>query len=350
MTIKKSVESFWKVFLSERKNLEKAIDTNDEKELNEIKRLLQAHLDEAAGCDFLIESNSPGFYELSFNPSSDKNAQYICALLKKLAPESIDDTWFVNSYLMPLSEKAYNTVIKIEDKDYTSDDFYVAYTIDNQTKTFDITLFFEGFAHIDENKRNAIANQMLELFIGELEIEARINHVDLSFSEPTGTNIVTLTNFYEVICDVVFDREWTEYHEPTNIYMAYKVNEELTSLEVRKDMKMVVTTHPLLFEELQNGVYEQFYEIFDKGGEYGFIYFEPVMKKEEVALFRQKLDKQINELLYPIGIAKTIGGAIGLKYAYIDLVVFDPDAIDKAIEKINSALNLNLKYLSFVEV
>ena len=45
--------------------------------------------------------------------------------------------------------------------------------------------------------------------------------------------------------------------------------------------------------------------------------------------------KEINDLLYPMSIARTMGGAIGMYYSYIDLAVFDRDGFAIALEKIN---------------
>ena len=39
-------------------------------------------------------------------------------------------------------------------------------------------------------------------------------------------------------------------------------------------------------------------------------------------------EKEINDLLYPMSIARTMGGAIGMYYSYIDLAVFDRDGFD----------------------
>ena len=57
--------------------------------------------------------------------------------------------------------------------------------------------------------------------------------------------------------------------------------------------------------------------------EFGYLYYEHSDRKEEEAMLRAQLEKQLHELLYPLGFARTIGGAFGTKYAYIDVAVFD---------------------------
>ena len=68
---------------------------------------------------------------------------------------------------------------------------------------------------------------MLELFLGELELEARIASVTavdkpLSDSE----NFCLLPKLLRGCLRHRHRPEWLEYREPTNIYMAYKINEE----------------------------------------------------------------------------------------------------------------------------
>ena len=69
------------------------------------------------------------------------------------------------------------------------------------------------------------------------------------------------------------------------------------------------------------------------------------MKK---ALVRQQLEKEINDLLYPMSIARTMGGAIGMYYSYIDLAVFDRDGF-ACIGKINEKMKFKIYYHSFLE-
>lgn len=59
------------------------------------------------------------------------------------------------------------------------------------------------------------------------------------------------------------------------------------------------------------------------------------------------MEKQIHELLYPLGIARTMGGAYGSKYAYIDVAVFDKDLFYQALEKINQQLPIQFTYRAF---
>ena len=76
----------------------------------------------------------------------------------------------------------------------------------------------------------------------------------------------------------------------------------------------------------------------------GYIYDD-----EKEALLRQQLEKQMNELLYDMSIARTMGGAVGVHYSYIDVAVFDVDGFDIVLEKIQEKMSFKLYYRSYLE-
>ena len=117
---------------------------------------------------------------------------------------------------------------------------------------------------------------------------------------------------------------------------------------LRNDRKLIVTTNAPLQEELMrkdDGMCRDFLAL---GGEYGFLYYEVLYEDEKEALVRQQLEKEINDLLYPMSIARTMGGAVGEYYSYIDIAVFDKDGFMIALEKINEHMNFKIYYKSFL--
>ena len=79
------------------------------------------------------------------------------------------------------------------------------------------------------------------------------------------------------------------------------------------------------------------------------MYFEKLYEDEKEALVRQQLEKEINDLLYDISIARTMGGAVGVYYSYIDVAVFDIDGFKIALEKINEKMSFKIYYRSFLQ-
>lgn len=348
MSIRKQAMRFWKIFLEEKRNLETALLNHNEQEIQEIKKILGTYFEELCNCELEVEEED-GVFELLLFPEQEKNAQIICSLLKQIAPPEVKQNWVIHACLPPLSKKALSTIVRIKEQDYGSDQFVVYYEIDDEGHFVDVKLYCDAFAHLDPNKATEIGLYMLQLNIGEIALEGYINVINVVDEKPTQEKACSLSSFFEVLLDIIEEKEWTMYEDVTSIYRAYHLSEEKIEETLRKDMKMIVTMHPLLMNEYLNDEYFIYHQFFDLGGEYGYLYYENEVKSAGDAYVRQTLEKNIHELLYPLGIARTIGGAIGTKYAYIDLAIFDKEAFLKALPKINNKLDVKLAYKSYEE-
>ena len=129
----------------------------------------------------------------------------------------------------------------------------------------------------------------------------------------------------------------------------YQPIKEIADDSLRKDMKYIFTTHPLLIEESISQQHDVVADLKAKDGEFGYIYYLNPFHSKEDALLRQNLSKQLDEQMTKIGVAKVIGGAIGKSYAYIDWIVYDTKAFKKALQDLQGKLseNLTLHYQPF---
>ena len=349
MNSKHRVQSFWSYFLTIQEPLEAALRAQDQHEYKHLLNDINEHLKSVCGCKLEVELSETGFFEMTFATGGDKTAQLCSALLKKDAPKELSENWIINAFRPPLSERALNSYLQIQDKTVRGADFKVYYTIDDESKTVELKVYCEALLSLSDTQRENIVAYMLELFIGELELEARISRVEILEEESDEENVCLLPNLYEDLCDIIVDQEWMEYHDPLSIYMAYKLDEKPVSETLRRDMKLIVTTNPQLQEGVLNKEYATCKDFADKGGEYGYLYYEKLYEDEKEALVRQQLEKEINDLLYPMSIARTMGGAIGIYYSYIDVAVFDRDGFGIALEKINEKMKFKIYYHSFLE-
>ena len=348
MNSKHRIQNFWKSFMLVKADLQKAMKEENIAEYSHILKDLNEKLKTVCACGMEIEMSDTGFYEMTFDTAGNKTAQLCAALLKKDAPKELAEDWIINSYRQPLSNKAMHTVLDIQGKSYTGADFKVYYTIEDALGTLSLKVYCEGLKELAQERKESIVAYMLELFIGELEFEARISHVDILDAPCDEENVCLLPNLYEDICDIIIDKDWVEYHDPLSIYTAYKLDEKPVSETLRNDRKLIVTTNAPLQEELvrkEDGMCRDFLAL---GGEYGFLYYEVLYEDEKEALVRQQLEKEINDLLYPMSIARTMGGAVGEYYSYIDIAVFDKDGFMIALEKINEHMNFKIYYKSFL--
>lgn len=348
MNTKHRVQNFWKYFMTERKGLENALREGDTQEISHCIKDINEQLRDVCGCKMEIEMSDTQFFEMTFDTAGNKTAQYVSALLQKDAPEELREDWIINAYRQPLSEKAIHSVLEIDGVQYSGADFKVYYHILEESKTLSLQIYCEGLLKLDDERKQSIVSYMLELFLGELEYEARISHVEILKSDIDEEDVCLLPNLYEDLCDIIVEREWMEYHDPLSIYQAYKLDEKPTSETLRNDRKLIVTTNPQLQEELLNKEYDSCKDFAQLGGEYGFLYYEVLYHDEKEALLRQQVEKEINDLLYPMSIARTMGGAVGEYYSYLDLAIFDMDGFQIALKKINEKMTFNLHYKAFL--
>lgn len=350
MYLKHRVKNFWIYFMNMKEELEDALKNHEMHEISHYTQDLNEHLKTVSACGIEVEMSETGFFEMTFTTQGNKNSQFASALLKKDAPASLHEDWIINAVRPPLSEKAMHTVLRIKDKEIKGSDIQVFYTINDATKSIDLKIYCEALSLLDESRKENLVAYMLELFLGELEFEARVSSVEIiDQPDDEAENFCLLPNLYEDLCDIIVDQDWVEYHDPLSIYMAYKLDEKPVSETLRKDMKLIITTNPQLQEEVLSNTFDLCKEFNDCGGEYGYLYFEKLYEDEKEALVRQQLEKEVNDLLYDMSIARTMGGAVGIYYSYIDVAVFDLDAFNIALEKINEKLSFKVYYQPFLK-
>ena len=76
----------------------------------------------------------------------------------------------------------------------------------------ELKVYCAALQGLEETNKESIVAYMLELFIGELEFEARISRVEILDAEIDEENVCLLPNLYEDLCDIIIDQEWMEYH------------------------------------------------------------------------------------------------------------------------------------------
>ncbi|MEG0290163.1 MAG: hypothetical protein RR520_00630 [Erysipelotrichaceae bacterium] len=347
--LRNRIVEFWQEFKKIQGRLEIAIREENHPLIHDIIEPLNDQALKLFGCRFIVDEEDD-FFELTFDTGGNKTIQYICDAIKHNAPQSLLENWIVNSYIHPCSHRAAHMSLSVKDIEYSGLDFKVYYTIDDNIKALHLKVYSPAFKDMEERRQKQITGYMLQLFVGELEMEARIASVEVIQKECDDENVVLLPNLYEDICDIIVDKDWHEYHDPTQIYSVYKLNEEVKGSGVRKDMLVVATSNPILFEEIQNNEFDSCQDLKDKEGEYGYIYYEHAKDGEAIALLNSQLEKEIHELLYPLTIARTIGSAIGTVYCYIELAIFDKPAFLEALKKMNEKLNLDLYYRNFMDL
>lgn len=360
MSVKTKIKHFWDRFEKEEAAIRLAFAKDEHIEL--VESIKSYAFDEFA---LNMDITSDGeFCELSFFPEQDATLQIIAQALKDFAPKSLVDFWIINAYRQPMDDKVFHAYLPMEGKEYDYRSFVVDMIVDEESKMVALQVKGECFAFLEEEQRKQVAEEFVRYFIGDLYTRAYVASIDtevvaavhpMPFDiEAVGEHMeeqrpyknIAIDQLFELLAYLVDTYEWPTYQKLTEIYHAFKVSEDAIVENVRQDMVVISTIHAELVQEQLANATDLASGFFDLGGEFGYFYFENRHEGEHNAIFRQTLAKQLDELLYPLQVAKTIGGAIGLQYSYIDLAIFDRILFQKVLAKIQERLSIEIHYHS----
>lgn len=351
MSVLSNIKDFWSRFEDVQDDLLKALKEKDYTALSEILKGIDEESYRISGAHFFVE-DSFDQPEMTFDAGPNKTTQLICQQMKKLAPSAIKKIWVINDTLPPLSQKAIEAQLQIKDEIYTLFDFTAFYTVDEEAQSFSVRLYCPGFSLIDnpEHKRE-MCIYLTELAVGQNVFESYITFIDFLDTPEDGVSFCNLTELYEVIEETAEKNHWKDYKHPTDIYSVYQPHQDFAHDSLRKDMKIIFTTHPSLVEESLGSKADVLLDLKAKDGEYGYIYYSNPFSGKDDALFRQELSRQLDQAFAPLHCAKVIGGAIGKSYSYIDLIVFDKTMFERAFAQIQKQLHdrVELHYRMFAE-
>ena len=333
--------TFWKHFEQKQEQIISYLKEEKYEDLNEIIQELDDEVVEISGAHFFVESFYDSF-EMTFDTGPNKTTQYLCQMLCDIAPASIKKHWIMNSSLPPMSQKAIQAMVQIKNEEYTLADFYVFYSIENDM--LDCKVYCPGFNLIGnpENKKE-MSMYLLELAIGELAYEAYICRVDFIDTPSESLKFCGLVDFYEKIMELVHQNHWKEYERPIDIYSVYQPIQDFAHDALRKDMKFIFTTHPLLVEQTIEDKEEVLADLASKDGEFGYIYYSNPFHNKEDALYRQKLSKELDNKMNEVHAGKVVGGAIGKSFSYIDWIVYDKERFIKVFNQLKKQLNQSVE-------
>lgn len=339
MSVIDHAKFFWRKFQESEKELKLSLQNQDYETLNQIVEELDDIAVELTGCHFFVENIYDDF-ECTFDTGPNKTSQYLAQFFVKMAPKSISNYWILNDCLPPLSSKAVLAGIQIKDTQYSIQDFYVFYGVDENQDLLHAKVYCPGYSLIDntENKKE-MSMYLLELALGECAYEAYLSSIDY-LDEPDNQELFcSLVDFYDRVMDIVEKKNWKQYRSPLEIYSVYQPIQDFAHDSLRKDMKFIFTTHPLLLEETIENKNDVISDIRSKEGTYGYIYFANPYGNEQDAYLRQELSKTIDKQLEKNNVGKIIGGAIGKSYSYMDCIIFDRSLFDIVLRKIKRQLD-----------
>lgn len=346
MSIKQHVKEFWTYFLKNENQIRQALDLKDMKKIHEWNEKLGEQCLKTAGCYVSLEKDDE-IYCLIFEPMKDKTSQIICLYLTKFAPKTLKD-WVLFDCIPPLNEKIFHYRFEVEDKTYSIEEMKIGFTeTGKHNDTLDVSLVCEGFEKMNEHEKEVIAETFVQNVLGDLVLNCYVDNIECSAHEKEDIEYVALKDGYDVLIDFMDLHHYKTYSDCTQIYSVYKKDEAETGDELLDDRILISTIHPLNFVEVMNQERTSLNQITRLGGEVGFLVMDIDVFDEKTAYQKRVLEKELNELLYDLGIARICGSGVALKRIYFEVFIFDKEEFKQAVVKIVQRLNLEFKYIAY---
>lgn len=347
MSIKTKARDFWTTFQYHKKDIEKALDSNNQDEIKKWNDTIGNLCLDVAGCYCSLEKEDD-FYILTFEPHRDKTSQIICVYLKKFVPSSLVDNWMIFDCIPPLCEKIFHFHFSFEEKNYTIDDLRVTFIETPKVKdSFSIVVCCEAFENMNQNEADGIAQTYCTSIFGDLINNAYVEKIICESEQREGYKYVAMRDAYDEIIEFMDIHEYRTYCDCTQIYSIYKLDENEISDEILKDRVLISTIQPLHFVNVMNHERSSLNQVNRLQGEVGYLVLSIPEFNETEAQRKRILEKELNDLLYDLGIARVCGSGIARKRIYFEVFIFDKEEFKKAIVKVVSKLNLPITYIAY---
>lgn len=347
MSIKQQVKEFWTYFLKNQNDIEQALLGKNEKDIKKWSDRLGDLCVKLAGC-YLSLSIEDDFFMLTFEPGKDKTSQIVSLYLKKFAPHSLSDKWMIFDCIPPLSEKIYHYRFQVEGVDYTIDDLEVAFSETPKVKdSFSVLVYCKAFEKMNINETEVISETFVQNILGDVILNCYVEKVEASSVKKDELKYVKMRDAYDEIIEFMDVHEYATYSDSTQIYSIYKLNEDQISDDVLKDRILISTIQPIHFVEVMNHERTSLNQVSRLGGEVGFLVLEIEQFNEEEAKRKRVLEKELNDLLYSLGIARVCGSSIANRRIYFEVFIFDKEEFKKAIVHVVSKLKLPMTYVAY---
>ena len=347
MSVKKNVKEFWTYFLKNLENIESTLRSNDQDKIKKWNDSLGNECLSVAGCYCSVERDDDLFL-LTFEPMKDKTSQIICVYLKKFAPKSLVDNWIIFDCIPPLSEKIYHYKFNIDEKDYSIYDIEIGFIETPKVKdSFSVSLVCAAFENMNDNEKEIIGDTFVQNVLGDLVFNCYVEKIICETERREDVKYVPLRDGYDEIIDFMDLHDYKPYSDCTQVYTVYKLNEDQVGEDVLNDRILISTIQPLNFVEVMNNDRRALNQINRLGGEVGFLVLEFDVFDKEEAQRKRVLEKELNDLLYDLGIARVCGSGIAQKRIYFEVFIFDKEEFKKAIVKVVGNLKLPITYVAY---
>lgn len=315
-TFKTRTQNFWKWYAGEAPRFYQAIEDKNSATLTDE---LSAKVDElipGGAWVFGPGENKKG-HSLTLTGEGNLHRQFLTEYWKSQAP-SIDG-WTFYSSRQP-SNDISGLRLEMGGEDFNFLEFWLSPHLDHDEEKIDITVWHPLFAKLPEKNCWTVLFLVLDEALGEIGTQTRIGQITMSDKKLTES--LPLKELSAFVATTETETGWKKY-SPTEIWSGYQIKEPHDHFR-RGDVIAGSSCNMKLLNEFLESEDRLENPLANTGADYVFVQFptEFLPDGNQVEA-RGQIEDALEAALSSAKSGRNMGGAMGTRSTYIDLLLFD---------------------------
>ena len=282
-------------------------------------------------------------YELVFTPEGNVLELFALVHLCKQAPQELLKNW---SFVVG-RQAMQGIALRVEDIEVSADDVFVSLSTDDpETQSFQLKAYCPKLAALDKKQVWWMLTTLTDVVLGEVAHMRYIAGFELS-DAPLAESCL-LSKLPEELQKRKCDLKVSAAQYLDNCYTSYKLNNPQTEDDspLRRDIVVGSSRLSALINEWFDGEHDSVEQLHNNGIAAGFIFFA-IESLEQGMEWRTSLERELN-LDEGQACLCLVGGAVGLKYGYIDVLAWDLPKALTLIERLGQEFKIpEIKFQTF---
>jgi hypothetical protein len=314
-TFKARVDQFWQWYAGASAFLYRTIEEGRARELpNEVSANVNAVIH---GCSWVFGPGEDDGHSFTITGEANPHRQLLTAYWVSRAPKL--KGWTFNPARQP-ARSVEDICLRVGDDQFEAKAVWLTPAVNTETEHIDITVWHPLFPKLDDRARWMIIFLLLDEALGEIGTQNWIGHIDINDQKLSGA--IPLEELRAFTERVRADHAWKK-GGPGERWTVYRPNHDPTD-EPRGDIFVGSTSVIRLIDEFMEADGQMKDPLAGTGADYVYIAFDAsILPKGKEADGRGEIEDALTAVLEPAGSGRHVGGAMGRRFAYIDLLLFD---------------------------
>lgn len=324
-TFKLRIEEFWKKFQVKELELYQMIQSQDDPEA--IMSRMQELLDVAFDSVYFELSLQDNKCEIILTPEGNRVKWILYYYWMIMAPAELSIRWNFYAAKPPVAE-ALPVSFNMYDIEVSDTDFDIYAEVNRSSSVIDLYVHAPKFDTCTEQQKYTILYVLLEHYLGEINLMEYVGDITFVAEGEEQGDRVDAVNLLFFLNDHIDKNKWLAINKPTDCFSTYSMDPvEEDTLDLREDVIAGNSSCIPVINEYYNDDPTAFRFAMENGALIGFFYYDNTRFTPQTSVaFREEMTEKLLESTKGMNIVDVIGGATGLDYSYLDVIVYDFEA------------------------